>query len=135
MIKIQFNANSMTGRASFKYQNKDISHSYCLHSILLLFFISNRQLKMNLYTCRTWVYLSKKVCLHLRQRRKNKGPLCFRSLNATVYQRKTDGNEAIVKKLAGIYSIQKEILRNVRVIKGNTSLENKNVHVNFGLGD
>ena len=90
---------------------------------------------MNLYTCRAWVYISKKVCLHLRQRRKNKGPLCFRSLNATVYQIKIDGNEAIVKQLAGIYSIQNEILRNVRVIKGNTSLENNNVHVNFGLGD
>ena len=62
-------------------------------------------------------------------------PLCFRSLNATVYQRKIDGNEAIVKKLTGIYSIQNERLRNVRVIKGNTSLENNNVHVNFGLGD
>ena len=125
----------MTGRASFKYQNKDISHSYCLYSILFLFFISNRQLKMNLYTCCAWVYISKKVCLHLQQRRKNKRPLCLRSLNATVYQRKIDGNEAIAKKLAGKYSRQNGRLRNVRVKKGNTSLENKIVHVNFGLGD
>ena len=90
---------------------------------------------MNLYTCCAWVYILKKVSLHLQQRRKNKRPWCFRSLNATVYQRKIDGNEAIVKKLAGKYSRQNERLRNVKVIKGNTSLENKIVHVKFGLGD